>query len=45
MKEEVRFSETSVLTRATLRHIQEDGILEEIFGVKFSMTSTNIVVS
>jgi hypothetical protein len=27
MMEAIQFSETSVLTRATLRHIPEDGIL------------------
>jgi hypothetical protein len=27
MMEAIRFSETSVLTSGTLRHIQEDGIL------------------
>jgi hypothetical protein len=30
IKKEIRSSETSVLTGATLRHIQEDGILQPL---------------
>jgi hypothetical protein len=41
MMEEIRSSETWVLTRATWRHIPEDGILKETFNSLHSTCYTN----